>query len=1653
MAAPPQPIPTSHSPKAAKASDGDGEIKSRFDAYKGVKKAKGSGEMTPAQRSFIEGLVASYVSRTPSSKALTQKHRRVLADPRTANGFRSDWKEMVYPLVVGRSAGSKVWDVDGNVYVDLVNGYGPIAFGHSPDFVQKAIAEQLDSGFATGPQSPLAGEVAQLFAEMTGNERVTFCNTGSEAVMAALRLARTVTGRNKVVAFAGSYHGQFDEVIIHGRRAGAEPGAIAAAIGIPSESIANMIVLPYGSQDSLDYIRANADQLAAVLVETVQSRHPAYLPEAFIRELRDITAKSETALIFDEVVTGFRAHPAGMQGYLGIRADLATYGKVVGGGMPIGVLAGKAEFMDALDGGYWQYGDESSPEVAPTFFAGTFVRHPLVLAAVKAVLEHIKAGGEGLLNGLSGRTAALVSDINRAFSDRGIKVEVGTFSSFFFIDLGHAGPLASLFFPLMRLKGVHIQEGFPCYMTTAHDAADIAHIKDAIEATLDELMAVGILGEPKAEPLRVAREASGQSHVAGSHALEQVAPLTEAQREVWLAAQMSDAASCAFNESASLRLAGPLDVAALTLALGDVVNRHDALRASFGGTGERMRIAPSLQLPLEHVDLTGDADPEAALASIIDEDAATPFDLSAGPPVRALLAKLVPDVAVLVLTAHHIVCDGWSMNILLDELSQCYAARRQGRACDLAPAKSFLSYAREDATLGVADSAAEAFWLGQFETIPALPELPADRPRPERRSYRGGTFTAQIGAALTDQVRRASANQGCTLFATLFSAFQVLAGRLANQEDIVVAVPTAGQSLVDGGDSLVGHCVNFLPLRKPFAFEARFCDHLKAVSDYMLDAFDHQQYTLGTLVRKLNVRRDLNRLPLTELQFNLEKMGTGLAFDGLDASVAPNPKAFSNYDMFFNVIESKDGMRIDCDYNDDLYDAATIGRFIQRYEVILAAFVDTPQLTIAELPLADRSERELLLDRLNATEAGYPTDRCVHDLISEQAARTPDRIAVVFRDQKMTFAELEARANALAGRLARLVPGRGSRIAVGLDRSFDMIVALLAVMKSGHTYVPLDPDHPEDRLRLVIETARISGVVCDGDRIAKLAPQSAALIDLRQAAADAEEQGGAFVPVGGDPERGAYVIFTSGSTGVPKGVEVPHRAVVNFLTSMAKKPGFTQDDTIVAVTTISFDIAVLELYLPLITGGRVVIASKEDVTGGFGLAEIVQTSGATVLQATPSLWRMLLEARVQPRSGLKMLCGGEPLPRDLADALLVLGGELWNMYGPTETTVWSSVGQVLPSTDRITIGAPIDNTQLYVLDDRRQLCPIGLIGHLYIGGDGLATGYFDRPDLTDQAFAMISLDGRSEQRLYRTGDLAVRRADGTLELLGRIDHQVKLRGFRIELEDIETALRRQPGVAGAAAALRNGPDGLPRLVGYVVGEDGKSIDFAGLAIGLARTLPDYMVPSVWQNLQALPLTPNGKLDRKALPAVTHSSAAIAADPARALPETETERQIAAVWGEVLGMTEVGTRDSLFALGADSLQLFRIAARLADRRVPVEAKHLLQHPSIAELAAFVDARHAGEGERPAAVASLRDFRHGARRRGKTWQLPAERGGQASSISLPKQGRAKNWPAGPTRISRSFFVHARIHEAHSCRRGGENAGFRRAGVRHKCCGRRR
>ena len=1528
-----------------------------FGPFKPIQKT--AEEFTPQQREYIQAFIERYNRRTQESKRLTQKHRVHLADPRVAAGFRTHWKEIVYPLSIERSAGSKLWDVDGNEYVDLLNGFGVTMFGHRPQFVQDAVARQLFEGFEIGPQTPYAGKVADLLCEMTGMERAAFTNTGSEAVMAALRVARTVTNRKKIVYFAGDYHGMFDEVLVKGANKAGILRSRPIAPGIPEEMAANAIVLEYGAPESLEIIRAHAGELAAVLVEPVQSRHPHLVPIEFLRQLRQITQDNEIALIFDEVVTGFRTHPGGAQALFNIRADMATYGKVIGGGLPVGVLAGSAKYMDALDGGMWQYGDASFPEAGVTFFAGTFVRHPLAMAATWAVLNHLKQRGPRLQEELSEKTGRLVRSLNDLFEANSVPTHIENFRSIFYFSFPSDQRLASLLYYHVREKGVHIQEGFPCFLTTAHTEEDLELVVNAFRDSIAEMRQGGLLTAAQAIEKLAAPVSLPVPAVASAVALtpapiaavpvsfvEAEVPLTEAQLEIRLSAQLGDEESCSFNEGFGIHLQGVLNQPALNQSLQLVVNRHEALRATLGESGESIRILNHVDVPFRVIDISALGEDERGhrIAQLKEEDAKTAFDLVHGPLVRAQLVRLAAEEHLLLITAHHLVCDGWSINIVLDELAKLYSANCQPMKAELAKPlpqpMSFAAYARSQATQSV-DLEVEDYWSSEFATPVAPLELPVDRPRPALKSYHGATAVAKVAEAHYRTIKRASAQSNATLLGALLTGFQALLARLTGQSDIVVGIPAAAQAAL-AGQTLVGHCVNLLPIRVKATGEMKFSELLAVTRRKLIDAYEHQSYTYGTLVRKLAIPRNPSRLPLIEVQFNLERVGEKLDLAGIDCTVEQSAKRFVNFDLFLNVVESSQGLTLYCDYNTDLFDESTIQRWLLTYQNLLLAFAADSSQLLSDLSLLGDADRHKMLFDWNTTSASYPKNKSFDQIFSEQASITPEATAVRCGADALTYAELDKRSNQLAHYLTRSGVTSGTQAGILLDPSINMPVAVLAVLKTGAAYVPLDPSYPQDRLDFIRQDAGLQLTLSAENWPSFESESDVALPGL-------------------DPDRLAYVIYTSGSTGVPKGVEISHRALVNFLWSMQRQPGLSPQDKLLAVTTLSFDIAGLELLLPLTVGAEVVIASREARRDGRALLQLIETAGITVMQATPTTWKLMLNAGWARSPNLKVLCGGEELTRDLANELVPRTASVWNMYGPTETTIWSTCERVLAGEGPVSIGKPIANTLLYVLDTQGRPAPLGVPGELYIGGDGLARGYHNRPELTAERFFLNPFLRHTGARLYRTGDLVRFLPDGRLIYMGRLDNQVKIRGHRIELGEIEAALLEQPAVQDAAVIVREDEPGEKRLVAYIVAAGNDGLVSGDLRSLLALRLPEYMIPSLFAVLESLPLTPNGKIDRKALSALPSPQAIV--EDRYVCPRTDLERTLASIWEEVLRVARVGIDDDLFELGADSIHLFLISSRAAQRGVQLTPKQLLQHRNIHSICAVIEEQNVANRQAP------------------------------------------------------------------------------------------
>ena len=1520
--------------------------------------------LNPVQETYLKNLVQSYASRTQGSKKFTQDHRGVFADGRVVSGFNAQTKELVYPLVVDRAAGAYLWDNDGNRYVDILNGYGAILYGHSPDFVVDAVRKQLDLGFAIGPQTELSGVCAELISELTGMQRVTFCNTGSEAVMGAMRLARTVTGRNLVVLFTGDYHGSFDEVLV---KSVGNRRSMPVAPGIPRESVANILVLDYGSPESLEVIRQRADEIAAVLVEPVQSRHPELRPVEFLREVRRITQLSGSCLIFDEVVTGFRTHSGGMQALYDIRADLATYGKVVAGGLPVGVLAGSPTYMDALDGGAWQYGDDSFPQVGVTFYAGTFMRHPLALAAVRASLEHIKSSGPSLQTDLTAKTTSLVTDLNALFRDFSYHSVIEAFSSWFYMSAAAEPKLARLLYYHLREQGIHIQEGFPCFLTTAHTDADLDFVREAFRTSLRQMQAGQAIGHAEA-----AVQPAPTTPVSAPEPVEAIAPadrdiaITEPQREILFGTQLGDEANCAFNESTSLRLNGPLDEATLIRSLEQLVARHEALRSTILENGDTVHIAAHVPLPLENDDLStlSTEGRDEQLRTLIAQQASTPFDLHRGPLFRMRLVRLAPSEHVLVFSAHHIIFDGWSTNVLYSELGELYSAAVSGKAASLPAPLNFSQYAIEQNARHESqeNSEVEAYWLNEFKTMPSALQLPTDRPRPAMRSNEGATKRFIFPPEFLKAVKKAGAKQGSTLFATLLAGFSQLIHRLSQQDDVVIGIPMAGQSILENGTTLVGHCVNFLPIRSSFQADQPLSEFFKQARKKLLDAQDHQDYTYGTLLRRLKIQRESSRLPLVEVQFNVEQVGAGLKFDGLSVDLSANAKTHVNMDLFFNFIDRGSELWLDCDYNTGLFDESTIERWCGHIEAILQAFVDDAEQTAGQVSLLTAAQKQQLLIDWNQTATVYPRESSIHRVFEEQAERTPEAVSVTAGDRSLTYAELNEKANQLAYFLESSGVKPGARVALCLDRSLEVVVGLLAILKAGAAYVPVDPTYPASRLSFLIHDSQAQALLTQRS-IAATLPQLATNVICLDAdwPAIAIESSRNLAPAPG-PDDLAYVMYTSGSTGNPKGVLVPHRAVLRLVKNNSFA-SFSAGEVFLQLAPLSFDAATFEIWGALLNGGRLVLAPAGRVTPE-DIGALIQQYNVTTLWLTAALFHLIATTHIETLRPLhQLLAGGDVLSvthvRRVVEELPHL--RLINGYGPTENTTFTcchTISLDSLASGMVPIGRPIANTRIYIVDAAMQPVPVGVTGELFAAGDGVALGYLNAPELTAEKFIHHTFAPGLTERLYRTGDLARYRADGTVEFLGRADTQVKVRGYRIELAEIEYALERSPLVRSAVACVRtdwvtaHDAPGDKRLAAYIIpAQPGDTTSLAAeLRAWLRTQLPDYMQPAAIMAVESFPRTVNGKIDRRALPAPQPEQ--LMRERSIVYPRNPQEETLALIWSNVLSLKEVSVEDSIFELGGDSLMIFRINTLANQAGIKITARHIFQYKTISAICAQV-----------------------------------------------------------------------------------------------------
>lgn len=1030
--------------------------------------------------------------------------------------------------------------------------------------------------------------------------------------------------------------------------------------------------------------------------------------------------------------------------------------------------------------------------------------------------------------------------------------------------------------------------------------------------------------------------------------IERIIFTTQPQAEIWIACKLGDIdANRAYNESVSLILRGVLTKQALLDAIQSLMERHESLRSVFSPDGRFMTVFKHLSIAIDDRDISefNDAEKDKAIKNYLSADANFAFDLVKGPLFKVGLIKVSETEYHVILTAHHIICDGWSLGIMLEEIGGLYSANVLNTNHNLPKAESFCAYADEQQAYLVSDAHKTNlnYWLDQFKgTLPTL-SLPTDFPRPQLRTFKSNRLDIALGNDLVDALKKTGIKEGCSLVTTLLSAFEVFIYTQTGQNDIVLGLPSADQA-ASGKTQMIGHCVNLLPLRSKIDINTSFKAYLKQRKPKLFDAYEHQKLSFGELLQKLNIARDPSRVPLVPVVFNIDMgMSSAVSFSDLSYTLKSNPRAYETFELFLNATGSADDLILEWSYNSNLFKPETIKQMMTSFKEVLNIIVDNPEVKIGDIIKVDASDYA----DLNDTVATYP-QLPLHELLLKQAQVNPLKIALKFGDTEISYGDLEKQVHQMAHYLKAQGVENGDYVAVSLPRSIELVITLIAIMECGSAYLPLDPSYPSKRLEFMLEDSQSKFMITTKTLSSALQSNTTLLI-LEDIFADLAQYPDSPLTEKIDIHNVAYLLYTSGSTGKPKGVPIKHKNVVNLLYSVLEKPGIKETDILISITTISFDIAMVELFAPLLKGAKLILTDEETAKDTRLLLNLMKDEGITFMQATPATWQMLLYSGWEEPLPIRAISTGEALPMVLAKSILDRVIELWNMYGPTETTIWSAMKKISKTDDVITIGRPMANTQLYIVDEQNRLVKPGKTGELCIAGDGVANGYWKREDLTIQKFVKNQFETVLGPTLYRTGDLAKLLPSGDVHCLGRIDDQVKIRGHRIELGEIEQALDLLDGVNASVVLLNE-----DQLIANVIPSDVGNQDTDRISAWietLKKQLPAHMIPQKFNLVKEFPTTLSGKIDRKALLQLLPNKAVQRVFTG---PSTKSEQIIAAIWQECLGIEQIDVFSDFFELGGHSIVGVQVMARLekeTGNRLPLIA--LLKHPTIKKLATYMD----------------------------------------------------------------------------------------------------
>ncbi|KQN34717.1 hypothetical protein ASE92_14125 [Pedobacter sp. Leaf41] len=1045
--------------------------------------------------------------------------------------------------------------------------------------------------------------------------------------------------------------------------------------------------------------------------------------------------------------------------------------------------------------------------------------------------------------------------------------------------------------------------------------------------------------------------------------IEKLVSINKAQQEIYLSCLMGgNEANIAYNESVSIAIKGHFDIDNFRKAFQQLVQRHEALRSHISGNGEKLIIYDAIpyQIEVENLHHLSHELKKLHIDEFLDTQMSLAFDLHEAPLFRVFIHQVEDEHVLITLIFHHIICDGWSLGIILEELSKLYNSHFRGNSISLPEAFQISQFAiAQNNYLNSAEfSVTENFWLKEFaQAVPQI-NLPTDFPRADLRTYQSKRIDQLLPKSTVEDLRKSGAKIGCSLVTTMLSIFEVLIFKKTRQNELVIGLPSAEQA-VTASYNLIGHCVNILPIRSTIDADLSLTDYLKAKRSHLMDVYDHQQYSFGQLLNKLNPKRDISRVPLVPIVFNIDMgMDSDVSFSGVDHQIISNVRKSETFELFVNATDSPDGLTLEWNYNTQLFKSTTINEMISDFKRLIDIYLENPAVKIANAVNAGATKAIIKGDTFINTKSFV-------NLFNECASKYSSRNALCYNGEQLNYQTLLQHADAIAFYLHNQGIGKGQTIAIATERSSRMLVAMIAILKTGAAYLPIDPDLPTERIIHMLKDSGASSML--SNLTAPILPEIKN-ISINEAFTSIDLNSNKWQNIEPELSDIAYVLYTSGSTGFPKGVKISHRNLANLLLSTKEMPGLTYSDRLLAITTISFDIAALELFLPLICGAEVIIASSTTAKDGRLINDLISLADITVLQGTPSTLSMILNAGLNTNQ-MKVIVGGEQLDIHLAKAILNTGARLWNMYGPTETTIYSIGKEILPTDEWITIGKPLHNTLVQIMDQSLHPVQTGEIGEICIGGEGVSLGYVNHRKLTDDKF--VSADPHSNIILYKTGDLGKMLPNGEIQCLGRIDHQIKVRGHRIEPGEIENQLLIREEINQAHVLQRDDVSKSPVLVAYLVlteefrnspgilelnpqqqGERNqmsvRKSYLQGLKEDLAKRLPAYMLPNYIVVLEAFPITPNGKVDRALLPKpITRTTVT----PAKRNVElSPNEKVLKEIWSACLAIEEINVTDDFFELGGNSLIAVSMMLALEKKigfRLPLTT--LLKYATIETLA--------------------------------------------------------------------------------------------------------